>query len=100
MKQICMDQLKGFYFILQLYLQMYLVDVVLAPHLPGSGANSNFNNNNNGNGNGNGNSGDSDSDSSTSRRLLKEAIHVGAGILARMLKGDEDDDSDPVPSPP
>lgn len=62
-KQVIFDQLKGVYFILQLYLQMYLVDVVLAP---------------------------SDNQSDDPRRLLKSTISSGGREVARMLGADDE----------
>lgn len=62
-KQVLWDQVKGLYFLLTLYLQMYLVDVVLNPH-KGEGE---------------------ESEEGSERRLLHQTIQAGARLLARAL---------------
>jgi ABC-type multidrug transport system fused ATPase/permease subunit len=76
LKQVIIDQSHGVYFILTLYLQMYLVDVVLAPVKHRY---------NHGGGNANSNSSNS--------RLLQSVIVSGGEMLARSLGTASDDDT-------
>jgi len=59
-----MDQISNLYFLLTVYLQMYLVDVVLG--------------------------GEEEGEEGGERRLLRDGIHAGGHFLARMLQEEEE----------
>jgi hypothetical protein len=69
---LMLDQLKGAYFFCCVYLQMYLVDVVLSP--PESSGD-----------------GTDDDGESKPRRLLLHGIHAAARLLGRCLESEDDE---------
>jgi energy-coupling factor transporter ATP-binding protein EcfA2 len=85
-KQVVIDQSKGLYFILCLYLMMYLVDVVLNP--PDQSSQSSRQDQQD--------DGVAVVEDEMSRRLLKRGIESGAVFLARALGTSKDDDP-PLP---
>jgi len=73
---ILLDQVKNLYFLMTIYLQMYLVDVVLGAHEGGEG--------------------EVEAEGEGRRRLLLETIHSGARLLGRAL-GEEEEDLEGAP---